>query len=139
MDQIMKKEDQIKQIMKKVGTTCNGRPYHYKMNNKNRVIVDREGLASNEEEVEDIWVNLYIHWDLGSSLTWVHYPHPGLVTVNPFVEESNTDPSLKYYPSTSSGLLPRYSQVLLFCKTGTLVQSGVEGFVVLRKRVLQVS
>jgi hypothetical protein len=40
--------------MEKVGKTRNGIPYQYKMNNKKRAIVDREGLESNEEEVEDI-------------------------------------------------------------------------------------
>jgi hypothetical protein len=32
-----------------------GVPYQYKMNNKKRAITDREGLESDEEEVEDIW------------------------------------------------------------------------------------
>jgi hypothetical protein len=41
--------------MEKVGKTCNGIPYQYKMNNKKRAITDREGLTSDEEEVEDIW------------------------------------------------------------------------------------
>jgi hypothetical protein len=31
-------------------------PYQYKMNNKKRVIADREGLASDEEKVEDLQV-----------------------------------------------------------------------------------
>jgi hypothetical protein len=34
---------------------CSGVPYQYKMNNKKRSIVDREGLTSDEEEVEDLW------------------------------------------------------------------------------------
>jgi hypothetical protein len=29
-------------------------PYQYKMNNKKRAIIDKEGLASDEEEVEDL-------------------------------------------------------------------------------------
>ena len=33
---------------------CNGVPYQYKMNNKKRAITDREGLKSDEEEVEDL-------------------------------------------------------------------------------------
>ena len=41
--------------MKKYGKTRNKILYQYKMNNKKRAIVDREGLASDEEEVEDIW------------------------------------------------------------------------------------
>jgi hypothetical protein len=55
MDPIMMEEDQIKKIMEKYGKMCNGRPYQYKMNNKKRAIADREGLASDEEEVEDLW------------------------------------------------------------------------------------
>jgi hypothetical protein len=54
MDLIMMEEDQIKKIMEKYGTTCSGRPYQYKMNNKKRAIADREGLESDEEEVEDL-------------------------------------------------------------------------------------
>jgi hypothetical protein len=41
--------------METTGNTCSGLPYQYKINNKKRAIVDREGLASDEEEVEDIW------------------------------------------------------------------------------------
>jgi hypothetical protein len=46
----------IKKIMEKSENTRRGRPYQYKMNNKKRDIADREGLASNEEKVEDLWV-----------------------------------------------------------------------------------
>jgi hypothetical protein len=56
MDPIMMEEDQIKKIMEIVGKTHSGVPYQYKMNNKKRAITDREGLASDEEEVEDLWV-----------------------------------------------------------------------------------
>jgi hypothetical protein len=52
MDPIMMEEDQIKQIMVKDGKTHSGVPYQYKMNNKKRAITDREGLESDEEEVE---------------------------------------------------------------------------------------
>jgi hypothetical protein len=38
--------------MEKYGKTHNERPYQYNMNNKKRAISDREGLASDEEEVE---------------------------------------------------------------------------------------
>jgi hypothetical protein len=55
MDRIMIEEDQIKKIMEIARKTCSGVPYQYKMNNKKRAIVDREGLESNEEEVEDLW------------------------------------------------------------------------------------
>jgi hypothetical protein len=54
MDPIMMEEDQIKQIMETTGKTRSGVPYQYKMNNKKRAIADREGLASDEEEVEDL-------------------------------------------------------------------------------------
>jgi hypothetical protein len=40
--------------METVVKTCSGEPYQYNMNNKKRSIVDREGLASDEEEVEDL-------------------------------------------------------------------------------------
>jgi len=33
----------------------NGVPYQYKVNTKKRVLATREGLASDEEEVEDLW------------------------------------------------------------------------------------
>ena len=36
--------------------TRSGAPYQYKMNNKKKVTVDREGLESDEEELEDLWV-----------------------------------------------------------------------------------
>jgi hypothetical protein len=54
MDLIMMKEDWIKKIMETNGNTCSGVPYQYKMNNKKRAIVDREGLESDEYEVEDL-------------------------------------------------------------------------------------
>jgi hypothetical protein len=54
LDPIMMEEDQIKQIMETNRRICSGEPYQYKMNNKKRVIVAREGLASDEEEVEDL-------------------------------------------------------------------------------------
>jgi hypothetical protein len=36
------------------GRTHSGVPYQYKMNTKKRVVAAREGLASHEEEVEDL-------------------------------------------------------------------------------------
>jgi hypothetical protein len=54
MEPIMMEEDQIKKIMATIGNTCSGAPYQYKMNNKKRSIADREGLAGDEEEVEDL-------------------------------------------------------------------------------------
>jgi len=50
MDPIMMEEDQIKRIMEKDGKTRSEISYQYKMNNNKR----REGLASDEEEVEDL-------------------------------------------------------------------------------------
>jgi hypothetical protein len=47
-------EDQIKKIMEKIGKMHSRVPYQYKMNNKKRTISEREGLTSDEEEVEDI-------------------------------------------------------------------------------------
>jgi hypothetical protein len=54
LDPIMMEEDQIKKIMETTGKMRSGVPYQYKMNNKKRSIIDREGLASDEEEVEDL-------------------------------------------------------------------------------------
>jgi hypothetical protein len=54
MDPIMMDEEQIKEIMDKVGTTRSGRPYQYKINRKKRAVAEREGLESDEEEVEDL-------------------------------------------------------------------------------------
>jgi hypothetical protein len=56
MESIMMEEDKIKHIMEIVGKTRSAVPYQYKMNNKKRAIADREGLASDEEEVEDLHV-----------------------------------------------------------------------------------
>ena len=51
---IMMDQEDIQEIMQKAGTTRSGRPYQYKLNRKKRVVVEREGLESDEEEVEDI-------------------------------------------------------------------------------------
>jgi hypothetical protein len=56
LDPIMKDEDQIKQIMATTGRTRSGVSYQYKMNTKKRAIAAREGLTSDEEEVEDLRV-----------------------------------------------------------------------------------
>jgi hypothetical protein len=45
---------QIKRIMETTGKTCSGVPYQYKVNTKKSAIAVREGLASDEEEVEDL-------------------------------------------------------------------------------------
>jgi hypothetical protein len=51
MDPIIMEEYHINNIMETTIKMHNGVPYQYKMNNKKRVVVDREGLASDEEEV----------------------------------------------------------------------------------------
>jgi hypothetical protein len=56
LDPIMMDDDQIKWIMVTTGKTHSGVPYQYKVNTKKRVIATREGLESDEEEVEDLWV-----------------------------------------------------------------------------------
>ena len=56
MDPIMMYEDKIKNIMETTRKTRSGIPYQYKMNNKKRDIAYREGLANDEEEVEDLFV-----------------------------------------------------------------------------------
>jgi hypothetical protein len=55
IDPIRMEEDQIKNIMEKIGKMRINRPYQYKMNNKKREKGYRESLVSDEEEVEDIW------------------------------------------------------------------------------------
>jgi hypothetical protein len=54
LDPIVMDDDQIKRIMATAGKMCSGVPYQYKVNTKKRVVVVREGLASDEEEVEDL-------------------------------------------------------------------------------------
>jgi hypothetical protein len=55
MEPIMMEEDQIKNILETTKNMRIGLPYQYKKNNKKRVIIDREGLTSDEEEVKDFW------------------------------------------------------------------------------------
>jgi hypothetical protein len=55
LDPIMMDDNQIKQIMATTGNTCSGVPYQYKVNTKKRAVATREGLESDEEEVEDLW------------------------------------------------------------------------------------
>jgi hypothetical protein len=54
MEPIMMDEEQTKEIMEREGVTCSGRPYQYKINKKKRELVEREGLDSDVEEVEDL-------------------------------------------------------------------------------------
>ena len=48
-DKIMMDEEQIKEIMDRAGTPHSGRPYQYNIDSKKRVVVEREGLESDEE------------------------------------------------------------------------------------------
>jgi hypothetical protein len=54
LDPITMDEEQIKRIMETTGRTRSGVPYQYNINTKKRVVAMREGLASDEEEVEDL-------------------------------------------------------------------------------------
>jgi len=54
MDPIMMDEEQTKEIMDGEGTTCSRRPHQYNINSKKRKVAEREGLESDEEQVEDI-------------------------------------------------------------------------------------
>ena len=54
LDPIMMDDDQIKWIMAIARKTHSGVPYQYNMNTKKKVVVAKEGLASDEEEVEDL-------------------------------------------------------------------------------------
>jgi hypothetical protein len=51
---IIMDDDQIKRMMTTSGKTCSRVPYQYKLNTKKRVVATREGLVSDEEEVEHI-------------------------------------------------------------------------------------
>jgi hypothetical protein len=53
LDPIMMEEYQIKNTMETTGRMHSGSPYQYNINNKKRAIATREGLKSDEEEVED--------------------------------------------------------------------------------------
>jgi hypothetical protein len=54
LDPILMDDDQLKWILASPGMTRSGVPYQYKVNTKKRVIATREGLESDEEEVEDL-------------------------------------------------------------------------------------
>jgi hypothetical protein len=55
LDPIMMDDDQIWWILETTGKTRSGVPYQYKVNTKKIVVAMREGLASDEEEVKDLW------------------------------------------------------------------------------------
>jgi hypothetical protein len=54
LNPIMMDDDHIKWIMATIGKTCSRVPYQYKVNTNKRDVAMREGLASDEEEVEDL-------------------------------------------------------------------------------------
>jgi hypothetical protein len=54
LDPILMDDNQLKWILASSGTTRSGSPYQYKVNTKKRFVAEREGLASDEEEVEDL-------------------------------------------------------------------------------------
>jgi hypothetical protein len=54
LDPIMMKDDHIQWILETNGKTRSGVPYQYKVNTKKRVVAMREGLASDEEDIEDL-------------------------------------------------------------------------------------
>jgi hypothetical protein len=54
LDPIMMDDDHIKWIMATTIKMRSGVPYQYKVNTKKRYVTTREGLESNEEEVEDL-------------------------------------------------------------------------------------
>ena len=56
LDPILMDNDQLKWILASSGMTRSGSPYQYKVNTKKRFVDEREGLQSNEEEVEDLSV-----------------------------------------------------------------------------------
>jgi hypothetical protein len=70
LDPIMMDDDQIKWIMATTGKTRSGVPYQYKVNTKKRAISMREGLASDEEEVEDLRAMEQIEEILGATYEW---------------------------------------------------------------------
>jgi hypothetical protein len=55
LDPILMDGDHIKWILASLGMTRSRVPYQYKVNTKKRVVATREGLANDEEEVEDLW------------------------------------------------------------------------------------
>jgi hypothetical protein len=54
LDLILMDDDQLKWILASPGMTRSGAPYQYKVNTKKRVVAERKGLESDEEEVEDL-------------------------------------------------------------------------------------
>ena len=59
-DPIMMDQEEIQEIMQNTGMMCSGGPYQYKLNRKKREVAEREGLESDEEEVEDLHAEEHI-------------------------------------------------------------------------------
>ena len=55
LESIMMDDDQIKWILASTGRTHSRVPHQYKVETKKRSVATREGLVSDEEEVEDLW------------------------------------------------------------------------------------
>jgi hypothetical protein len=53
---IMMDQEEIHEIRQKARMMSSGRPYQYKLNRKKRAVAEREGLETDEEEVEDLRV-----------------------------------------------------------------------------------
>jgi hypothetical protein len=51
---IMMDQEEIQEIIHKLGTMGSGRPYQYKLNRNKRVVAKREGLEGIEENLEDL-------------------------------------------------------------------------------------
>jgi hypothetical protein len=54
LDPILMDDDQLKCILQSLGMMHSGVAYQYKVNTKRRDVATREGLESDEEEVEDL-------------------------------------------------------------------------------------
>jgi len=54
MDPIIMDDKYTREIIRSAGVMHNKWPYQYRMNNKKLVVAEREGLESDEEEVEDL-------------------------------------------------------------------------------------
>jgi hypothetical protein len=60
LDPILMDDDQLKWILVSPGMMRSRVPYQYKVNTKKRAVAVREGLKSDEQEVEDLWAMEYI-------------------------------------------------------------------------------
>jgi hypothetical protein len=93
LDPIMMDDDQINHIMVTTGKTRSKVPYQYKVNTKKRAIAAREGLASDEEEVEDLWVVEQIEEILRATYERkLRGPREGREGLNPIYINVNVEP-----------------------------------------------